>query len=163
MKDPFAVVEGPLSLPPGSEDVDLRNEFTRLLLRCSKLENQLDSVRRDAAETEQKLLLGLLEVVDALDRILQRPSGTEDPNQALERQYHNVEATRRLLLQKLGQAGVKSVELLGMIADPTVVDLVGYQDNPDLPDETVVREIVKAYWCNKEMLRRGQVIVSRRL
>jgi molecular chaperone GrpE (heat shock protein) len=163
MTKEFEVIEEPFPVTQEVAEVDLQAEFTRLLVRCSKLENRLDDAKQSLAESQRKLLHNLLDVVDALDRILQRPLGSEDARQAHERQFRNIETTRRLLLQKLSQVGVRSVDLAGMVADPLLVDMTGYQDNPDLPDETVVREVVKAYLWNEDVLRRGQVIVSRKL
>jgi molecular chaperone GrpE (heat shock protein) len=163
MEQIFEIVEDMIPLPKEVEELDLQSEFVRQIVRCSKLENRLEEIQKSGIDTQRKLLAGLLDVVDALDRILQRPLGSQDPRQAFERQSHNIDATRRLLLQKLAQTGVRQMNLEGMVADPLVADVTEYQDNPDLPDETVVREVVRAYLWNAELLRRGQVVVSRNL
>ena len=163
MEQAFEITEDAIPLPKEVEELDMQAEFVRLIVRCGKLENRLEDFQKAGIETQRKLFASLLDVVDALDRVLQRSSGSQDPGQAFERQSHNIEATRRLLLQKLAQIGVRPMILEGMVADPLVADVTGYQDNPDLPDETVVREVVRAYLWNAELLRRGQVIVSRNL
>ena len=163
MDKTFEIVEEPVLVPTEVAEVDLQAEFARLLVRCSKLENRLDDAQQTGIDAQRKMLIGLLDVVDALDRIIQRPAGSDEPGRVLDRQSRNIEATRRLLLQKLALTGVRPLDLAGMVADPMVADSSGYQDNPDLPDETVVRELVKGYWWNKELLRRGQVIVSRKM
>ena len=140
--------------------VDLEEEVCALLIRCNQLEMRLEAERRDAERRERATLRDLLEVVDALDRILASPT-PGDPAKALERQRRNVESTRRLLLKQLARAGVAPVDLAGREADPAVADVEDVEDNDTVPDETVLREIVRGYTWRQEILRRASVIVSR--
>lgn len=158
--DPFAIVEQPIPVPDGVASVDIVAEYEKLLVRCSKLEDQVEAGQTEVARVQRQLLAGFLEIVDALDRILDRPANTRDPARDAERQRSSVESTRRLLNQKLSQAGVVPLDLIGRVVEPTVADVEAEEEHSSLPDETIVREAVRGYLWHGEVLRRARVIVA---
>ncbi len=159
MEDPLAIVEGPSPVPEAAVEVDLAEEWTRLLLRCSKLESLLEVERRQAQERLRDVLVGLVEIADALDRILEQLTTGGDGKSTPDR---SLELTRRLLTQQLEKVGVHSANALGKPLQPAIADVEGYRENEELPDETVVEEITRAYVWRGTVLRRGKVVVSLR-
>lgn len=161
MSDPFVIVEAPIPLPEGIESIDPADAFSQLLVRCGALERMLEAEKLEAQQEQRTLLIGMLEVADALDRVLQQ-FGTirSDSEPALERQHRNLAATRRLLSQKLEQVGVTPIITMGQILDPIVADVDGYREDSNLPDETVIYEIQRGYHWRGDILRRAKVLVS---
>jgi molecular chaperone GrpE len=154
MSDPLAIVEPLAPLPDGLDDLDLEAEVVGLLARCGRLENQCEHERRAAVEAQRALLLDILEVADALDRIAAA-------NVADEPARRGIGATRRLLAAKLARAGVQPIDLLGVRFDPSIADGADTELRSDLPEDTVVQEIVRGYRWRSEVLRRASVVVSR--
>ena len=160
MHDDFdMIVAEPVPLPEKVMNVDLPVVFKQLLRGGKQKEQRLKAQEREAEKAQRKFLLGLLEVADALDRILQRkpPANAE---RAVKRQYRSIESTRRLLAKQLKKVGVSKIELIGKPLDPAVADIEDDEEDPDLPDETVISEIVSAYRWHDGILRRAKVIVS---
>ena len=162
MTDPLAIIEVPFPVPERASRVHLAEEISRLMALRAKLEARAEAERRSALKDKSELLLGLLEIADALDRILQRGAGAEESRQALARIQSNVESTRRLLAQKLAKQRVTRLALTGQVLDPNLADAEEYRDRSDLADETVLSEVISGYWWDNQVLRRAQVIVSRR-
>jgi len=166
MDERFPIDEQPLPVPDAAVRVDLAAEIAALHVRCHTLEQRLEAERREAQAALRGFLLGLLEVADALERIAGAP-GAAAPNPdgadtgAAERQRRSLQATRRLLAQKLSAAGVTRMDLAGQPADPHLADIVDQQERADLPAETVTHEVVGGYWWGGAVLRRAQVRVSR--
>jgi molecular chaperone GrpE (heat shock protein) len=149
----LAVAEPPYTFPAGVADADEGAELDRLLVRCARAQDELAAARDGADEEQRRLLLGLLDVQDALDRMA---AADADPARA----RRAVEATRRLLGRRLAAAGVVPLALRGKIADPSVADVDDYEPFPELPDETVIRELVVGYLWNGDVLRRARVTVA---
>jgi molecular chaperone GrpE (heat shock protein) len=160
MDERFPIDEQPLPVPNAAVHVDLAVEIGALHVRCHALEQRLEAERREAQAVQRAFLLGLLEVADALERIA--GAVAPDPGEAAERQRRSLQATRRLLAQKLGAAGVTRMDLVGQPADPHLADIVDQGERADLPAETVTHEVVGGYWWGDAVLRRAQVCVSRR-
>lgn len=164
MQDAFRVVEQIIPLSEHIEYADLSQELNKLYVRCGALQNANEAQQRQSYNAQRSLLLGLLEVADALERMLQfsGPIDQDETKKILERQRKNLEATLRLLLQKLANAGVTKIEVLGKILDPATTDADADQEDNMVADETVLREIISGYWWDDTVLRRARVLVSHR-
>jgi molecular chaperone GrpE len=87
-----------------------------------------------------------------------------DPNNPAEiRQWNSIRVTRKQLDEALRLQQVTPIDLLHKPADPNLCEVESYAVNPDLPDETVVAEILRGYrWGEEpEPLRNAVVKVSR--
>jgi molecular chaperone GrpE (heat shock protein) len=163
MENAFAITEEPVSVPAAAVEVDVFQTIYDLMAQRGKLEERIENIKETQQDGQRQLLLGLLEIVDALERILKRDVAHEDPQTALERTRGNVESTRRLMIQKLSAQGIRRMDIVGKVLDPHLADIDGYQENPDLPDETVVRDVISGYWWGDHVLRRAKVIVTRNI
>lgn len=155
--DPLGITEKPVEIP----QVNLEEYVQGLILARKNLELAAEEARRKSVKEQREFLLGILEVADALDRIVNRPIKPGEITPALERLHGNIETTARLLVQKLTQANVTRMDLKNMVLDPNLADIDGYQDNPAVLDETVLRDSTAGYLWNGTVLRRARVIVSR--
>lgn len=159
MNKAFVIEEQPIVLPSVLTMIDPVDTCAQLYVRCGTLEQQAETERQISVRNQRELLLGLLEVADALDRILQRPLASGE-SAAAERQHRNVSAARRLLAQKLERVGVTPVLTLGQLHDPAVADIEGYRADPNAPEETVLFEVQAGYYWHKTLLRRAKVLVA---
>lgn len=161
--DDFAIHEQPWSLPPGVEAADPAERMAEDLRRVIKLRDLLRAKRAESRDAMRALLRKLLEVSDALESIL---AHEPPPGKTMElKQWNSIRVTRKLLGEALRLQDVTPLDLRDQKADPLLCEIDGYQERPDLPDETVVQEIIKGYrWGDEPMpLRPAIVIVSRRL
>ncbi|HID62868.1 MAG TPA: nucleotide exchange factor GrpE [Anaerolineae bacterium] len=150
MEEPLPLMGEPWATLPEVLAADPVTTMTQLIRRCGKLETILERKQQESHESQRNLLRSLLEIVDDLDRVLaQHP-------------LKSIELTRRKLKDILEQQGVVGLNTLGKAFDPHHSDLDGYQERDDLPDETVIQELVTGYVWRGEVLRRAVVIVSKK-
>lgn len=157
MDDKFEITEAPIALTGLPESFDIKQAIGDFYVRYSKLEDQLANERENANKEMKRFILSVLEVADALDRILERQAQAEGSD---ERLLKSIESTRRLMSQKLSKIGVQQIDLVGEILNPELGDIEDTESNPEIAPETVLAEIVKGYRWNELILRRAKVIVS---
>ncbi len=61
----------------------------------------------------------------------------------------------------LREYGVKPMDCEGDLFDPHEHEAILIENNPDLPDGTIVQELEKGYYLNKEILRPSRVKIVR--
>ncbi len=156
----FTIDEEPQSVPPGVENVSLEKSLVEDLRVRKRLQDLIAENRAEHRAAMRALLLKLLDVADSLDRVLLlKPN----PDSELEtRQWNNIRLTRKILEKTLQVQRVTPLELLGKEADPALCEIEDAEARPDLPDGTVIQELIKGYrWGDEsEPLRQAVVIVS---
>lgn len=157
--DPLAIDELPRPVPTDIQTLDLAKTVSESIVLGAERQVAAEQSRRDAASTERRLLLDLVEIADALDRALRRPAG-RDPQEGLARLHRSVETIQRLVEQKLTDRGIRALDLSGKVYDPGIVDAKESRPDDSVPEDTVLHELVRAYLRNGEVFRRGQVIVA---
>lgn len=134
-----------------------REQFLRAR---ADLENYRKRVERDIAQLvrmgKKDLLLGVLEVVDNLERALSL-AGEGSP----EALRSGVEITYRQLLKVLADAGVTPVEAVGNAFDPSLHEALSVWESDEVGEEKVTDEIQKGYLFEGEVLRPARVRVVR--
>jgi molecular chaperone GrpE len=147
-------------LPP--DDVEaLRRELDEERQRGLRLLAEFDTFRRrqarehDAARDSGRrdALLPLLPVLETLDHAL--AAGSSDRTF-----YAGVEATRRMLIQALREAGAEPVESVGRPMDPRVHEVVATVPSDEFEPGTVVREVRRGWKLGDDLLRPAQVEVA---
>lgn len=157
---PFLIDEQPLpdSLTLGEFEMD--KAVAGLIVRCARLESIIERNRNQAADSMRIHLLALLDVADALDRVV-GPARTAPGSAAADYSLvASIEATSRLLKSRLAAVGVVPMELVGKTANPATADIVETEAHSDLPDEIVLRMITTGYWWGTAVLRRAAVAVA---
>lgn len=159
--DPFEITEKPYPLPEGLESADPARRIADGIRLAQRLRGMLRSSRLESRAELRALLLKLLQVADALERILEKlpdPHNTAD----IER-WNSVRVTRKLLDEVLRLQQVAPLDLLNKPADPHLCEVDSYIVDPELTEETVVEEVIRGYrWGEEtEPLRAAVVKVSR--
>lgn len=159
--DPFEIIESPYPLPPGVEGADPAQRLREDIRLTNRLRDMLRTQRLDSRVEMRAVLLKLLQVADALERILETLPDPDNPAEI--RMWNSVRVTRKQLDEALRLQKVTPIDLLHQPADPYLCEVESYEVNPELPDETVIAEIVRGYrWGDEpEPLRSAVVKVSR--
>jgi hypothetical protein len=106
----------------------------------------------------KRLLQGLLDVVDALDRVFElMERQSESVSQGM---LTGLKSVYQLLLAALGRGGVEAMQI-GSEFDPHRHLAMGTEPNPDLPNGAVSRVLLNGYLWNGQVFRTAQVVVVR--
>jgi molecular chaperone GrpE len=132
--------------------------YNKFLLAMADFENYKKRMERKLDEIslagKKSVLKKILPVLDNLERALTYDSGSEGLRGGLA-------ATLRSFESVLESEGVKAVPLKGERFDPKYAEAIGTRPSNELPDDTVVEEAARAYVMGDDVLRVGQVIVSK--
>lgn len=133
--------------------------FFKDLDYASKLQEQQELYRKKTRE----LLLSLLPVKDALEALQSEAAGSDQSLPAIDPYW----CDRLALLDKqlttaLMQAGVSAIDSIGRTANPQVHHVVETEPVPPEEAEKIIRERLKGYYHNKQLLRRPEVIVGKK-
>lgn len=106
----------------------------------------------------EKILNGLLPVIDNLDRTLQAIS-TDDADDKLKNIVTGIEMVRDQFLETLKQNGLEPVECIGKIFDPNFHEAMAQQPAEGKEDMEIIAEYEKGYILNGRLLRAAKVVV----
>lgn len=124
-----------------------------------------DSLRLEQEKQHTKkykrLLLAIIEVIDAFDRIFDSIQKKQDHiDIGTKKWIGNFRTVRRLLNKVLDEEGIVNIETLDQVFDPrrhTVAEVI---NDPSKNDGTIVKEVLKGYMWHNRMLRKSEVIVA---
>jgi molecular chaperone GrpE len=138
----------------------LKQEHDRFLRAAADLDNVRKRTAREREEVVkfglERLVRELLPVADNLERALEAARVTEDLNGL----RSGVEMTHRLLIDALGRFGVKGFSALNQPFDPHLHEAMQTAE-ADVPEGTVIGELVRGYLLNDRLLRPALVTVAR--
>ncbi len=124
-----------------------------------RIQKEMDETRRYAIKP---LALDLLQVLDSLERALITSADDQSENQqGMEEFTKGFKMIYDQLMGALTSHGIVSIEAKNEPFDPNCHDAVMEEENPDLPDRTVIDELVKGYMLHERLLRPSRVRVSR--
>ncbi|WP_433799553.1 nucleotide exchange factor GrpE [Actinomycetospora sp. CA-084318] len=155
--DPFAITERPIPLASTVSEVDLRAVLSEQLVRYGRLESEKEQDAKAATAALRQVVLDLLPVVDALERVRLAVGSDRGSDHGSARA---VEGVQKMLTRTLTRHGVERMSLVGHPADPDVVDIEEERHEPSEDDGTVLEELVTAYRWSGEVVRRGRVVTS---
>lgn len=140
-------------------EAEKKELYDRLLRQKADLENYRKRIDREARERRQfaetALVESLLPVLDAFERALAHQS--ESPQD----DYHKgIEMIYSQLLDVLGRAGLKPLEVVGKMFDPTSHHAVERIETTDHADQEVVEELQRGYQFKDRLLRPALVKVA---
>jgi molecular chaperone GrpE len=111
----------------------------------------------------KRLLEGLLDVIDALDRVfelMERPQAEASAPSISQGVMTGLRAVYQLLLTALKRAGLEPMET-GDVFDPHRHLAMGTEPNPGLPNGAISRVLLNGYMWNGQVFRTAQVVVVR--
>lgn len=132
-----------------------------LIGRIEDLTVELEKTKKKSVSEHRKVLIGILEVADALDSIIatlqQRVSNDET---SLKKIINNFRSVKSKVEQVLTSAGVHPIETPDGKANPGTHSILETHIRPDLEDYTIIEEIQKGYVWNTQVLREAIVIIA---
>jgi molecular chaperone GrpE (heat shock protein) len=145
---------------------DLPPEMTNVYLAVERLVRGVASERsgreRDKVahrENVKKLLLEVVDVNDALERLLANaPASSSD--EAADIALSNVRMLQRRFARLFKSWQVEPIASVGLIADPSIHNVLEVESRPDKPHGYIVREVQKGYKFEHEVLRCSIVIAA---
>lgn len=161
MIDPLAIDDPPIPLPAGVMNADAVQDLTQLLIRNAELEHKMLADQRQAQETLKTALLPMLDVADAIDRMADYASRNKDSSPGVARLESSLLSTQRLMAKVLARSNVQRLEVKGLVLDPACCSVESEEIHDDLPEETVIEELVAGYRWGDRMLRKATVVISR--
>lgn len=105
----------------------------------------------------EKILKGLLEVVDNLERTTQAISTDED--EKVKNIYTGIEMVSNQFLDVLKQNGLEPVKTVGEQFDPNFHEAMSQQAQEGKDDNEIIMEYQKGYVLNGRLLRAAKVVV----
>ncbi len=140
----------------------LEDSLRTLLLRLAEAERALAEGRRQQEEEARLLLLEIVEVSDAFERLFAAADEMGDRVDAATRRWlRNFQTVYRLLQRLLQRHGVAEVETLDGMFDPawhTVAEVVSDRERPD---GAIVKVLRKGYGWRGQVLRPAEVVAVR--
>ncbi|MFB3786902.1 MAG: nucleotide exchange factor GrpE [bacterium] len=105
----------------------------------------------------------ILPILDGFDNIF-KYAGRSDiqGDETLSNWLNTLETMYRRLQSTLEKEGLVAIESLGQKLDLSVHEVVQTREEPGVPDNTVVEELVKGYRFGRRILRDAKVIVAQK-
>jgi molecular chaperone GrpE len=143
-------------------EAETRAEENRnaLLRAVAEAENARKRAQRDVEAAHrfgtERLAADLLEVFDSLELGIAAGSGAN-----AQKLVEGMDATRRLLVKALEQAGVAVVDPQGQPFNPELHEAMMTQESGEAAPGTVLAVVQKGFTLNGRLLRPARVIVAR--
>jgi len=139
---------------------DAQESHSRYLRALADFDNFRKRQREDTSlqidQATDRLLVGLLPIVDSFERALEAAKSKRSFDALVE----GVELTLKQMRDLLAREGVEEVDAVGSLFDPTLHDAMMRVETDDYPENTVVAEFEKGYTHNGRPLRTAKVQVA---
>ncbi len=126
-------------------------DIIALLRQSSALQTELKDCREKATQEKQKMLLHLVRVLDAFDRVFDNIGPKEkDADRQTKIWLGNFRSIRRI-------EGVRKIESPTGKAIPGFHTIVETVENPEMENDTIVEELERGYLWGEQILRKASV------
>lgn len=147
------------------ESIETKNEEEDFKAKYLYLAAEMENTRRRFEREKEslikfgneKVLSGLLDVVDNLDRTIEAVVNEED--EKVKNIVTGIEMVRNQFLETLKNNGLKEVEALGKEFDPNFHEALAQQPAEGKEDQEILSVFQKGYILNGRLLRAAKVIV----
>lgn len=143
---------------------ELLNEYSRELEKLKKeFRNYKKRVREDQDTNRKKaneqLVMGLLDVIDNIDRATSFMKPTEDNKEIIK----GVHMINKQLFEVLEREGLEIIEAEGKKFNPHEHESIQRIETKEYPNNTVIEEVQRGYRFNDKVIRPTKVKVSVKL
>ena len=153
--------EDDLQIQLEKAQAEAQTHYESFLRAAAELDNFRKRKEREVSDlrkyANQNLLRELLNVVDNLERAIGAPRESEGTDGLLE----GVDMTLKELLKIFDKFGVTPIEAVNQPFDPSLHEAVMQEENADVAENTVIRELQRGYQIHDRLLRPAMVVVSR--
>jgi molecular chaperone GrpE len=166
--DVFAISEKPVTLSAWSaeEEADrsgaLEEQCRSLMRRVAESEYALENADKDRRKGLEKILLEILEVLDAFERVFRSvQSKPDEVTPQMKKWVGNFKTIFRLLQGIASAQGVVRIENLEAGFDPHWHKIVETVEDASRPDGAVVEEVRAGYLWKDRVIRKADLVVVR--
>ena len=141
------------------ENEDIKAKYLRALADLENLRKRSLKDREDAINRTKAQMLGdLLPVLDAFELGMIEAEKTEES----ESLFAGFSMAVKQMESILQEYGLSKIDPTGNKFDPALHDAMGYENNDELEEGTVIRSIRKGYMIKDTLLRPASVMVARK-
>lgn len=161
------LAEAEVETPAESNELELKvKELEGFKEKYYYLAAEMENLRkRNEREKEnllkfgnEKVLSGLIDVIDNLDRTLDAIKNDNDDK--VKNIFVGVDMVKKQMMDTLKANGLEKVESLGKIFDPNFHEAMAQQPAPGKEDQEVIQVFQDGYTLNGRLLRAAKVIVA---
>ena len=142
-----------------TEQEDFKAKFYYLAAEMENMKKRNEREKDNLLKYgNEKVLSGLLEVVDNLDRTVDAISNDED--EKIKNIFNGIEMVRKQFLDVLKSSGLEKVEAVGEIFDPNFHEAMAQQPAEGKKDQEVIQVFQHGYKLNGRLLRAAKVVIA---
>lgn len=142
------------------EQEDFKRKFYYLAAEMDNMKKRFEREKQNLLKYgNEKLLNGLVEVVDNFDRTLQALEKEDDKK--ILNIVEGINMVKGQMTEVLKKNGLEEVEAEGKIFDPNYHEAMAQQPSEDKEDQEVVSVFQKGYVLNGRLLRPAKVVVAK--
>ncbi len=134
----------------------------KMLRLAAELENFKKRVEREKVEhmkfALEEFAKELLPFLDNLERAIALAKDTKD----MEKMIEGIELTLSGYFKTLERFGLKTFVAEGKRFDPNFHEALSVEENPDVEDNTVLKELLRGYTLHDRVIRPALVVVSKK-
>ena len=142
-----------------SEEEDYKQKFFYLAAEMENSKRRFDREKENLIKYgNEKVLSGLIEVVDNLDLTLSAIEKDED--EKVKNIFVGIDMVRNQFLETLKNNGLKKLDALGEIFDPNFHEAMAQQPAEGKRDQEIIQVFQEGYTLNGRLLRAAKVIIA---
>ena len=140
------------------EREDYKEKYYYLAAELDNLRKRHERERENLLKYgTERMVKGLLEVVDSLERGLE--TIRDDADEKVKNIYAGMEMVNKQFLDVLEINGLELVESLGKMFDPNFHEAMGHREADGKEDGEIVVEYQKGYLLNGRLIRPSKVVI----
>ena len=137
--------------------------ITAVIVDNGRLKQELEIGTLASRDQNKALLLHLLEVVDAFERVVNAAEGKEETSdREFNRIMINFKSVLKMLQNILNEEGVRLIEFSDGRANISDCKIVRAEKKEGYTDLTILQILEMGYYWKGEILRKASVIVSKK-
>lgn len=141
-----------------ASETNLR-ELQYLLADYDNYRKQIERLTDDRIEEKREYIVSqLIEIYDDFCKEIDHLKDGGCPTAIVE----GFNGTLKNFESLLKSEGIREIESLGKIFDPDIHDPVGFKENDEYPEKTILEVKQKGYMLNNKLVRPSTVILSRK-
>lgn len=158
--DPMVQLEADL-IAAKSEVAEWQDRFLRKAAEFENYRKRVEKEKIDAlVAAKSSVLVEFLPVLDACERALKSFGDSKGGAAGLQQYQEGVELIYRQLFDTANRVGVVPMEVEGKQFDPHMHEALSREENLEIEENVVVKELRRGYLYKDRLLRPAQVIVA---
>lgn len=142
-----------------NEEHNFKEKFYYLAAEMDNMKKRFEREKDNLVKYgNERVLKGLLDVVDNLDRTVDAIAGDED--EKVKNIYSGIEMVRKQFLDVLKTNGLEKVEAMGEIFDPNLHEAMAQQPAEGKQDQEIIQIFQHGYVLNGRLLRAAKVVIA---